>query len=86
MELRDVVRLQRYKNICNNREAEEEVEGRTLNRVGCNAGRSGTYYEGIGVWEAMYNGSPMYICRKHLNDIRFVCLIFTVNVEVEGWL
>jgi len=62
------------------------VEGRVLNRVGCNAGWSGAYYEGVGVWEAACNGSPVYIRRKYFNDIRFARPIFVVNVEAEGRL
>ncbi len=62
------------------------MEGRVLNRIGCNVGRSSTYYEGVGVWEVAYNGSPAYICRKYFNDIRFACPIFAVNVEAERWL
>ena len=62
---------------------EEGVEGRTLNRIGCNAGRSGMYYEGVGVWETVCNSSPVYIYRKHFNDIRFVRPTFAVNVETE---
>ena len=62
------------------------MEDRVLNRIGYNAGWSGTYHEGVGVWEAVYNGSPVYIRRKHLNNIKFACSIFAVNVEAEGRL
>ncbi len=54
-----------------------------MNRVGRNAGRSGIYYEGVGVWEAVCNGNPAYIYRKHFNDIRSARFTFAVNVEAE---
>ncbi len=62
------------------------MEGRILNRVDRNVGRNGVYYEGVGIWETTYNGNPVYIYRKHLNDIRFARLIFAVNVEAEKQL
>ena len=83
MELRSAIRLQQHKDARSNREAEEGIKDRTLNRVGCNIGRNGIYYKGVGIWEVVYNGSPVYICKKHLNDIRFVRFTFAVNVETE---
>ena len=62
------------------------MEGRALNRVDRNASQSGTYHEGVGVWETACNGSPAYIRRKHLNDIRFARPTLTVNIEAEGRL
>ena len=62
------------------------MEDHILNCVDYNVGRNDIYYEGVGVWETVYNGSPMYIYKKHFNDIRFVRLTFVVNVKAEGWL
>ena len=62
------------------------MKGRALNCIGHNAGRSGAHYKGVKVWETIYNGSPAYIRRKHLNNIRFIHSTFAVDIEVKGWL
>ncbi|SRR6266566_1562512 len=76
----DFLSTTRYFNVRRRFWSSEALFGYNGTRISVTIGRRKREWR---VWEAICNGSPAYIYRKHLNDIRFIRPTLVVNVEAE---